>query len=59
MKKYIKCGFGITIGVLLAKGVWGTADELYTSAFIKNERARECLKKYFPNTYKETMKKYQ
>jgi len=59
MKNYIKYGFGITIGVMLAKGIWGVTGELYTSVVIKNECVRECLKKYWPDTYKKTMKKYQ
>lgn len=58
MINYIKYGFGITIGVLLAKGVLGAVTELYLSTVSKNERVMESVKKYYPNTYRIVTKKY-
>lgn len=58
MINYIKYGFGITIGVLLAKGVLSAVTELYLSTVSKNERVMESVKKYCPNTYRIVTKKY-
>lgn len=45
MINYIKYGFGITIGVLLAKGVLSAVTDLYLSTVSKNERVMEGVKK--------------
>lgn len=58
MINYIKYGFGITIGVLLAKGVFSAVTELYLSTVSKNERVMEGVKKYYPNAYRIVTKKY-
>lgn len=58
MINYIKYGFGITIGVLLARGVLSTVTELYLSTFAKNERVMESVKKYYPNSYRIITEKY-
>lgn len=58
MINYIKYGFGITIGILLAKGVLAAVTELYLSTVSKNERVMESVKKYYPNTYRIVTKKY-
>ena len=58
MINYIKYGFGITIGVLLAKGVLSAVTDLYLSTVTKNERVMEDVKKYYPNSYRIIMEKY-
>ena len=58
MINYIKYGFGITIGVLLGKGVLSAVTDLYLSTVSKNERVMEGLKKHYPNTYRIITKKY-
>ena len=58
MINYIKYGFGITIGVLLATGVLYAVTDLYLSTVSKNERVMEGVKKHYPNTYRIITEKY-
>lgn len=58
MINYIKYSFGITIGVLLAAGVFGAVTDLYLSAVSKNERVMEGVKKHYQNAYRIITEKY-
>lgn len=58
MINYIKYGFGITVGVLLAKGVLSAVTDLYLSTVSKNERVMEGVKKHSQNTYRIITEKY-
>ena len=58
MTNYIKHGFGITIGVLLATGVLYAVTDLYLSTVSKNERVMEGVKNHYPNAYRIITEKY-
>lgn len=58
MIKYIKYGFGITVGVLLGMGVLYAVSDLYLSTVSKNEQVMEGVKKHYLNTYGIITEKY-